>query len=62
LPATLGLIVMSTPIVRMLFEHGAFTPGDTAATAQALIWLTLGLPAMCWSRRCRRLSSRARIR
>jgi putative peptidoglycan lipid II flippase len=45
LPATLGLIVLSTPIVRMLFEHGAFTPNDTAATAQALMWLTLGLPA-----------------
>jgi putative peptidoglycan lipid II flippase len=45
LPATLGLIVLSTPIVRMLFEHGAFTAGDTAATAQALVWLTLGLPA-----------------
>ncbi len=29
----------------MLFEHGAFTAEDTAATAQALIWLTLALPA-----------------
>jgi putative peptidoglycan lipid II flippase len=29
----------------MLFEHGAFTAEDTAATAQALIWLALGLPA-----------------
>ena len=45
LPATLGLIVLSTPIVRMLFEHGAFAAADTAATAAALIWLTLGLPA-----------------
>ncbi|VIO66674.1 murein biosynthesis integral membrane protein MurJ [Bradyrhizobium ivorense] len=45
LPATLGLMVLSTPIVRMLFEHGAFTAADTAATAQALIWLTLALPA-----------------
>src|ERR1700681_1341129 len=44
-PATLGLIVLREPIVRMLFEHGAFTPADTAATAQALMWLTLGLPA-----------------
>jgi putative peptidoglycan lipid II flippase len=44
-PATLGLIVLSTPIVRMLFEHGAFTTEDTAATAQALVWLTLALPA-----------------
>src|SRR6202051_5225335 len=25
LPATLGLVVLSAPIVRMLFEHGAFT-------------------------------------
>jgi putative peptidoglycan lipid II flippase len=45
LPATLGLIVLSEPIVRFLFEHGAFTAADTAATAQALIFLALGLPA-----------------
>ncbi len=45
LPATLGLIVLGAPVVRMLFEHGAFTAEDTAATAQALIWLALGLPA-----------------
>lgn len=45
LPATLGLMVLSGPIVRMLFEHGAFTAEDTAATAQALVWLSLALPA-----------------
>jgi putative peptidoglycan lipid II flippase len=45
LPATLGLIVLSEPVVRMLFEHGAFTAADTVATAQALIWLSLALPA-----------------
>ena len=45
LPATLGLIVLSEPIVRLLFEHGAFTAADTAATARALMWLALGLPA-----------------
>jgi putative peptidoglycan lipid II flippase len=45
LPATLGLIVLSGPVVRMLFEHGAFTAADTAATAHALMWLALGLPA-----------------
>jgi putative peptidoglycan lipid II flippase len=44
-PATLGLIVLREPIVRLLFEHGAFTPADTSATAQALMWLALGLPA-----------------
>ena len=45
LPATLGLIVLSEPIVRLLFEHGAFTADDTEATARALMWLTLALPA-----------------
>jgi putative peptidoglycan lipid II flippase len=45
LPATLGLIVLAEPIVRILFEHGAFTASDSAATAHALIWLSLGLPA-----------------
>jgi len=32
-------------VVRMLFEHGAFAASDSAATAQALAWLALGLPA-----------------
>ncbi|MDE2377888.1 murein biosynthesis integral membrane protein MurJ [Bradyrhizobium sp.] len=45
LPATLGLIVLAEPIVRLLFEHGAFAASDSAATAQALVWLALGLPA-----------------
>jgi putative peptidoglycan lipid II flippase len=45
LPAMLGLIVLSEPVVRLLFQHGAFTASDTAATAQALLWLSLGLPA-----------------
>jgi putative peptidoglycan lipid II flippase len=45
LPAMLGLIVLSTPIVRLLFEHGAFTSADTDATSHALIFLALGLPA-----------------
>ena len=37
--------MLSEPIVRLLFEHGAFTADDTAATARALMWLTLALPA-----------------
>jgi len=45
LPATLGLFVLSQPIIRVLFEHGAFTAADTAATARALSILALGLPA-----------------
>ena len=45
LPAALGLILLSQPIIRVLFERGAFTPADTIATAQALSILALGLPA-----------------
>ncbi|MGY2931489.1 putative peptidoglycan lipid II flippase [Bradyrhizobium sp. GM6.1] len=45
LPATLGLIVLAEPIVRLLFEHGAFGAEDSATTARALMWLALGLPA-----------------
>ncbi|WP_424628665.1 murein biosynthesis integral membrane protein MurJ [Bradyrhizobium sp. SYSU BS000235] len=45
LPATLGLALLSQPIIRVLFQHGAFTAEDTAATAQALSVLALGLPA-----------------
>ncbi|MGY4628323.1 murein biosynthesis integral membrane protein MurJ [Bradyrhizobium sp. USDA 4486] len=45
LPAMLGLIVLAEPIVRLLFEHGAFGAEDSVATAHALMWLALGLPA-----------------
>jgi putative peptidoglycan lipid II flippase len=45
LPAAFGLIVLREPIVRALFEHGAFLAADTAATAQALALLAVGLPA-----------------
>jgi putative peptidoglycan lipid II flippase len=45
LPATLGLVVLSDPIVRLLFEHGAFTSADSEATARVLMVLALALPA-----------------
>ena len=45
LPATLGLVLLGEPIVKLLFEHGAFTAADSQATASALAWLALGLPA-----------------
>lgn len=44
LPAAIALAVLAEPIVRVLFERGAFTPHDTAATATALAILALGLP------------------
>jgi len=45
LPAAAALMVSATPIVRALLQHGAFTPHDTLASAQALAAFSLGLPA-----------------
>jgi len=45
LPATAALIVLASPIVSVLFERGAFTQADAAASAAALVAYTLGLPA-----------------
>jgi putative peptidoglycan lipid II flippase len=42
-PATVGLIVLATPIVALIFEHGAFTAAHTAATAAALAFYAPGL-------------------
>ncbi len=42
-PATVGLWVLSVPIVRLIFEHGDFTSVDTVATAAALRFHLLGL-------------------
>ncbi len=43
MPATVGLVVLATPIVALIFEHGQFTAADTAATASALAWYAPGL-------------------
>lgn len=43
LPATIGLIVLAHPIVKMIFEHGEFTASDTVATAAALQLYAIGL-------------------
>nr|HMN88145.1 lipid II flippase MurJ [Bauldia sp.] len=45
LPATVALFVIPTAIIRVLFERGAFSAVDTAATAPALAAYALGLPA-----------------
>jgi putative peptidoglycan lipid II flippase len=42
-PATFGLVVLSEPIVCLLFEHGRFVHSDTAATAAALRFYAVGL-------------------
>jgi putative peptidoglycan lipid II flippase len=43
IPATIGLVVLATPIVQVIFERRAFTPSDTAATAAALRCYAIGL-------------------
>ncbi len=45
LPAATALLLAASPIMRVLFEHGAFTAIDTDATADMLAALALGLPA-----------------
>jgi putative peptidoglycan lipid II flippase len=45
MPATIALFIASGPIMRVLFERGAFTASDTQATAAMLSALALGLPA-----------------
>jgi putative peptidoglycan lipid II flippase len=43
IPATVGLILLAQPIIRLIFEHGAFTAIDTLRTAQALTYYAYGL-------------------
>jgi len=43
LPSAVGLIALKTPVVRLLFQQGNFTPEDTQATAYALLFYSIGL-------------------
>ncbi len=45
LPAAVALFVIPYPIIAVLFERGAFSAADTAATAPALAAYAVGLPA-----------------
>lgn len=42
-PSSVGLIVLRTPIIRVLFERNAFTPESTLITASALMYYSIGL-------------------
>jgi len=42
-PASVGLMVLATPIVRVMYERGHFSPRDTAVTAAALQLYAVGL-------------------
>jgi putative peptidoglycan lipid II flippase len=43
IPAAVGIYVLALPVVRLLFEHGSFSPQDAAVTAQALQGYAFGL-------------------
>ena len=45
LPAAIALVVSATPLVRGVFQHGAFTARDTIGAAGALAAFSLGVPA-----------------
>ena len=44
IPAAVGLVVLSTPIIRLLFQRGAFTAEDTRLMAPVLAVFAAGLP------------------
>ena len=43
IPALVGLIVLASPIVGLIFERGSFAPSDTLSTAAALVFYAPGL-------------------
>jgi putative peptidoglycan lipid II flippase len=45
LPAAAALVILAEPIIRVLFERGAFDAASTRATAAALAAYAVGLPA-----------------
>lgn len=44
IPAAAGLVLLSEPIVRLLFQHGRFTAEHTAAMTPLLMLFAVGLP------------------
>jgi putative peptidoglycan lipid II flippase len=44
IPAAAFMIVLATPIVRLLFERGKFTPESTHLVSIALFWFAFSLP------------------
>lgn len=45
-PAVVGLAVLAVPVVAVLFQRGAFTWEMTNHTADALVWIALGIPGV----------------
>ncbi len=43
IPAAIGLVILAEPIIRLIYEHGRFTPEATRQTAGALRFYAIGL-------------------
>ncbi|MDA8344359.1 MAG: murein biosynthesis integral membrane protein MurJ [Thermaerobacter sp.] len=43
IPASVGLLLISHPLVQVLFQHGQFSEHATDVTAGALFWYTIGI-------------------
>jgi len=46
IPAALGLMILREPVIRVLFQHGQFMAESTKLTARALLYYSIGLPAL----------------
>jgi putative peptidoglycan lipid II flippase len=45
LPATAAILVLSEPMIRLVYQRGEFTPEQTTLVATALFWFAFSLPA-----------------
>jgi len=43
-PAAAAVLVLSVPMVRLVYQHGEFTPAQTTLVATALFWFAFSLP------------------
>jgi putative peptidoglycan lipid II flippase len=44
-PAAAAILVLSEPMIRLVYERGEFTPEQTTLVATALFWFAFSLPA-----------------
>lgn len=44
-PCSIGIMILSHPIIYLIYQHGAFNSNDTINTANALSAFAIGLPA-----------------
>ena len=44
-PAAAAILVLSEPMIRLIYERGAFDPDETEVVATALFWFAFSLPA-----------------